>query len=66
MTDRHLKRFIHHVQCRCVKVRFNRLKITLPTDSHDDKNPNDRYCKFHAEPKVKKVREQFADRAASQ
>jgi len=31
-----------------------------------DKNPNDRYCQFHAEPKVKKVREQFADRAASQ
>ena len=31
-----------------------------------DRNPNDRYCQFHAEPKVKKVREQFADRAASQ
>jgi len=29
-----------------------------------DKNPNDRYCQFHAEPKVKKVREQFADRTA--
>jgi len=29
-----------------------------------DKNPSDRYCQFHAEPKVKKVREQFADRAA--
>lgn len=25
-----------------------------------EKNPNDRYCRFHAEPKVKKVREQFA------
>jgi peptide-methionine (S)-S-oxide reductase len=25
-----------------------------------EKNPNDRYCQFHAEPKVKKVREQFA------
>ncbi|WP_123533817.1 peptide-methionine (S)-S-oxide reductase MsrA [Halosimplex salinum] len=29
-----------------------------------DKNPNDRYCQFHAEPKVKKVREQFASKAA--
>ncbi|QPV63104.1 peptide-methionine (S)-S-oxide reductase MsrA [Halosimplex litoreum] len=29
-----------------------------------DKNPNDRYCQFHAEPKVKKVREEFADRTA--
>jgi peptide-methionine (S)-S-oxide reductase len=28
-----------------------------------DKNPNDRYCQFHAEPKVKKVREQFAGAA---
>ena len=26
-----------------------------------EKNPNDRYCQFHAEPKVQKVREQFAD-----
>jgi len=25
-----------------------------------EKNPSDRYCQFHAEPKVKKVREQFA------
>lgn len=25
-----------------------------------EKNPNDQYCQFHAEPKVKKVREQFA------
>jgi peptide-methionine (S)-S-oxide reductase len=25
-----------------------------------EKNPNDRYCQFHAEPKVKKVREGFA------
>lgn len=25
-----------------------------------EKNPNDRYCQFHAEPKVRKVREQFA------
>ncbi|PSQ17127.1 peptide-methionine (S)-S-oxide reductase [Halobacteriales archaeon QS_8_69_26] len=24
-----------------------------------DKNPDDRYCQFHAEPKVKKVREKF-------
>ncbi|WP_135363600.1 peptide-methionine (S)-S-oxide reductase MsrA [Halosimplex halophilum] len=31
-----------------------------------DKNPGDRYCQFHAEPKVKKVREQFGDRAATQ
>ncbi|WP_436929128.1 peptide-methionine (S)-S-oxide reductase MsrA [Halosimplex halobium] len=31
-----------------------------------DKNPNDRYCQFHAEPKVEKVREQFGDRAATQ
>jgi len=30
-----------------------------------DKNPNDRYCQFHAEPKLKKVREQFADRVVS-
>jgi len=30
-----------------------------------DKNPNDRYCQFHAEPKVKKVREGFADRVTS-
>ena len=26
-----------------------------------EKNPNDRYCQFHAEPKVKKVREGFGD-----
>jgi peptide-methionine (S)-S-oxide reductase len=31
-----------------------------------EKNPNDRYCQFHAEPKVKKVRERFAERAAGQ
>ncbi|MFC6954400.1 peptide-methionine (S)-S-oxide reductase MsrA [Halorubellus litoreus] len=26
-----------------------------------EKNPNDRYCTFHADPKIKKVREQFRD-----
>jgi len=31
-----------------------------------DKNPNDRYCQFHAEPKVKKVREEFGQRAAAE
>ncbi|MFC7157933.1 peptide-methionine (S)-S-oxide reductase MsrA [Halomarina halobia] len=32
-------------------------------DYHQDyyaKNPNDSYCTFHAEPKIKKVREKFA------
>ena len=29
-----------------------------------EKNPSDRYCQFHAEPKVKKVREQFAGATA--
>ena len=28
-----------------------------------DKNPNDRYCTFHADPKIEKVREKFATRA---
>lgn len=27
-----------------------------------EKNPNDRYCTFHADPKIKKVREQFRDK----
>jgi len=31
-----------------------------------EKNPNDRYCQFHAEPKVKKVREAFADTVKSE
>jgi peptide-methionine (S)-S-oxide reductase len=26
-----------------------------------DKNPGDRYCQFHAEPKIEKVRRKFAD-----
>jgi peptide-methionine (S)-S-oxide reductase len=33
-------------------------------DSHQDyyeKNPNDRYCTFHADPKIQKVREQFGE-----
>ncbi|MEF8852798.1 MAG: peptide-methionine (S)-S-oxide reductase MsrA [Haloarculaceae archaeon] len=29
-------------------------------------NPNDSYCQFHAEPKVRKVREEFADTAVGQ
>ncbi len=29
-----------------------------------EKNPNDRYCQFHAEPKVQKVRQRFADGVA--
>ncbi|MFD1645933.1 peptide-methionine (S)-S-oxide reductase MsrA [Haloarchaeobius litoreus] len=28
-----------------------------------DKNPNDRYCTFHADPKIEKVREKFATKA---
>jgi peptide-methionine (S)-S-oxide reductase len=35
-------------------------------EKHQDyyeKNPGDRYCQFHAEPKVKKVRKQFAGAA---
>jgi peptide-methionine (S)-S-oxide reductase len=31
-----------------------------------DKNPNDRYCSFHAEPKVQKVREKFGDKATAE
>ena len=31
-----------------------------------EKNPSDRYCQFHAEPKVRKGREQFADATAGQ
>jgi len=31
-----------------------------------EKNPNDRYCSFYAEPKVQKVREQFGDRVAAE
>jgi peptide-methionine (S)-S-oxide reductase len=27
-----------------------------------EKNPNDRYCSFHADPKIQKVREQFGDK----
>ena len=27
-----------------------------------EKNPNDRYCSFHADPKIQKVREQFTDK----
>jgi len=27
-----------------------------------EKNPGDRYCQFHAEPKIEKVRKKFADR----
>lgn len=27
-----------------------------------EKNPNDRYCSFHADPKIQKVREQFQDK----
>jgi peptide-methionine (S)-S-oxide reductase len=30
-----------------------------------ENNPGDRYCQFHAEPKVRKVREKFADRTES-
>ncbi|NHN43287.1 peptide-methionine (S)-S-oxide reductase MsrA [Halorubellus sp. JP-L1] len=33
-------------------------------EEHQDyyeKNPNDRYCTFHADPKIQKVREQFED-----
>ncbi|WP_416841522.1 peptide-methionine (S)-S-oxide reductase MsrA [Haloferax sp. DFSO52] len=29
-----------------------------------EKNPNDAYCRFHARPKVEKVREKFADKLA--
>jgi len=31
-----------------------------------EKNPNDRYCSFYAEPKVAKVREKFGDRATTE
>jgi methionine-S-sulfoxide reductase len=31
-----------------------------------DKNPNDRYCTFHADPKIQKVREKFTQEPASQ
>lgn len=30
-----------------------------------EKNPGDRYCTVYAEPKVRKVREQFAERATA-
>ncbi|WP_135819703.1 peptide-methionine (S)-S-oxide reductase MsrA [Halostella litorea] len=31
-----------------------------------EKNPDDRYCSFYAEPKVKKVREKFGDRVTAE
>lgn len=31
-----------------------------------DKNPNDRYCTFNADPKIKKVREQFRDKITAE
>ncbi|WP_323192343.1 peptide-methionine (S)-S-oxide reductase MsrA [Halostella sp. PRR32] len=31
-----------------------------------DKNPNDRYCGYYAEPKVKKVREKFGDKVEAE
>lgn len=30
-----------------------------------DKNPGDRYCRINADPKIKKVREKFADRVTA-
>jgi peptide-methionine (S)-S-oxide reductase len=30
-----------------------------------EKNPNDRYCSFHADPKIQKVREQFRDKVTA-
>ncbi|KAB1185086.1 MULTISPECIES: peptide-methionine (S)-S-oxide reductase MsrA [Haloferax] len=30
-----------------------------------EKNPNDAYCRFHASPKIEKVREKFADKLAN-
>ncbi|NHN49624.1 peptide-methionine (S)-S-oxide reductase MsrA [Halostella sp. JP-L12] len=38
-------------------------------EKHQDyyeKNPDDRYCSFYAEPKVQKVREKFGDQAAAE
>jgi len=37
-------------------------------EKHQDyyeKNPNDRYCTFHADPKIRKVREQFRDEVSA-
>ncbi len=31
-----------------------------------DKNPNDRYCTYHADPKIQKVRETFGQESAEQ
>ena len=38
-------------------------------EKHQDyyeKNPNDRYCSYYAEPKVQKVREKFGEQAAAE
>ena len=38
-------------------------------DYHQDyyeKNPNDRYCQFHADPKIQKVREKFGDKVRAE
>jgi peptide-methionine (S)-S-oxide reductase len=38
-------------------------RFWVAEESHQDyyeKNPSDRYCQFHAEPKIEKVRKQFA------
>jgi peptide-methionine (S)-S-oxide reductase len=37
-------------------------------ENHQDyyeKNPNDAYCQFNADPKIRKVREQFADKVTA-